>query len=76
MRKQRLAQWLDVAGVAGAMLLAVLVNVFAARHYKRWDFTTHGLYTLSQATTKASIRMVRLEPMTLKLASLARSVVD
>src|SRR5262249_8603315 len=32
------------------MVLAVLVNVYAARHYRRWDLTTHGLYTLSPAT--------------------------
>jgi hypothetical protein len=35
------------AGVIAAMVLAMLVNVFAARHYKRWDWTRGGLYTLS-----------------------------
>jgi hypothetical protein len=50
MRRTRLARWFDAAGVVAAMLLAVMVNVFAARHYRRWDFTTHGLYTLSPAT--------------------------
>jgi hypothetical protein len=37
-------------GLVAAMVLAVLVNVFAARHYERWDFTKGGLYTLSPAT--------------------------
>ena len=38
------------AGIVAAMLLAVLVNVYVARHYKRWDWTKGGLYTLSDAT--------------------------
>jgi hypothetical protein len=33
-----------------AMVLGTLVNVLAARHYKRWDVTRGGLYTLSEAT--------------------------
>lgn len=37
-------------GVVAAMVLAVLVNVLVARHYRRWDLTTGGLYTLSAAT--------------------------
>jgi hypothetical protein len=32
------------------MVLATLVNVLVARHYKRWDVTRGGLYTLSEAT--------------------------
>ena len=39
-------------GLVAAMLLAVLINVLAARHYKRFDFTRGGLYTLSAATTE------------------------
>jgi hypothetical protein len=39
-------------GLVAAMVLALLVNIVAARHYKRWDFTTGGLYTLSRATTE------------------------
>lgn len=38
------------AGIVAAIVLAMLVNVFVARHYRRWDFTTGGLYTLSDAT--------------------------
>jgi hypothetical protein len=33
-----------------AMVLATLVNVLSARHYRRWDVTRGGLYTLSEAT--------------------------
>lgn len=39
-------------GVVAAMVLALLVNVFASRHYWRWDWTRGGLYTLSDATTQ------------------------
>jgi len=41
-----------LVGLVAAMVLAVLVNVFAARHYERWDFTKGGLYTLSPATVQ------------------------
>ncbi|AUX30967.1 MULTISPECIES: GldG family protein [Sorangium] len=37
-------------GIIAAMVLAVLVNLLVARHYKRWDWTQGGLYTLSDAT--------------------------
>ncbi len=39
-------------GVAAAVVIAVLVNVLAARHYWRWDWTSQGLYTLSAVTKK------------------------
>jgi len=32
------------------VVVAVLINVLAARHAGRWDFTRGGLYTLSPAT--------------------------
>ncbi len=41
-----------IVGLVAAMVLAMLVNVVAARHYKRWDFTHGGLYTLSRATVE------------------------
>jgi hypothetical protein len=44
------AQVVSLAGVAAAMVLAVVVNVLAARHYKRWDWTREKRYTLSAAT--------------------------
>lgn len=40
------------AGIIAAMVLAVLVNVLVARHYRRWDWTRGGLYTLSDATAQ------------------------
>lgn len=39
-------------GLVAAMVLAVLVNVLAARHYRRFDFTEGGLFTLSKATAE------------------------
>jgi hypothetical protein len=48
-------------GVAAAVVLLVLVNVLAARHYKRWDFTTGGLYTLTEPT-KETLRSLE-EPI-------------
>jgi len=50
MKAARLGQVVQAGGVAAAMLAAVLFNVLVARHYRRWDLTTHGLYTLSPAT--------------------------
>jgi hypothetical protein len=47
MKLGRALPWLGV--VAGALLL-VNVNVLGARWYKRWDFTTDKLYSLSQPT--------------------------
>jgi hypothetical protein len=34
------------------VVLGVLVNILVARHYKRWDWTRAGLFTLSEATTE------------------------
>ncbi len=49
-------------GIVAAMLAAVLLNVYVARHYKRWDVTQGGLYTLSDAT-KETLRTLE-EPVT------------
>jgi len=38
------------AGIVAAMVLGTLLNVLVARHYRRWDVTRGGLYTLSEAT--------------------------
>ena len=40
------------AGVLASIVGATLINIAVARHYRRWDLTTHKLYTLSEATTK------------------------
>jgi hypothetical protein len=41
---------MSLAGVVAAMVLCVIVNVLAARHFTRWDWTTSKRYTLSPAT--------------------------
>lgn len=41
---------LSAAGVVAAVLLGVSANVMVSRFYERWDVTSRGLYTLSQAT--------------------------
>ena len=43
-------QTISLVGVAAAMILAVVVNVVVARHYRRWDWTKSKRYTLSAAT--------------------------
>ncbi|MCA9620948.1 MAG: GldG family protein [Myxococcales bacterium] len=40
----------SATGVAAAIVIAVLANVLAARHYRRWDLTEEGLYSLSRVT--------------------------
>jgi ABC-type uncharacterized transport system len=44
------ARALPAVGVAAAVVIAVLVNVLAARHYTRADWTSAKLYTLTQPT--------------------------
>jgi ABC-type uncharacterized transport system len=54
--KRRLPRWatpaqlIPLAGLAAAVFIAVVVNVLAARHFRRWDWTRGKLYTLSPAT--------------------------
>jgi len=40
----------QLAGVVAAAVLAIVLNVLAARHYRRWDVTAAQRYTLSPAT--------------------------
>jgi len=35
------------------LLVVVLVNYISSRHYKRWDWTHHGLFTLSERSQQA-----------------------
>jgi len=44
------AKAMSAAGVVAALAVTILVNILAARHYERWDYTTSKLYTLSPAT--------------------------
>ncbi len=43
----------QAVGVGAAVIIAVLANVLASRHYRRWDWTREGLYTLSRTTEEA-----------------------
>ncbi len=43
-------QALQLAGVVAAFVLACLVNVLAARHFTRWDWTADRRFSLSPAT--------------------------
>lgn len=45
-----LERWLPLSGIAAIAVLALLVNVLAGRHFKRWDFTSEKRYALSPAT--------------------------
>ena len=46
----KLTQIAAAAGVVAAVVLAFCVNVLVSRHYTRWDLTTGGQFTLSDAT--------------------------
>jgi hypothetical protein len=41
---------LQLAGIVAAVVLAVVVNVLGARHFRRWDWTTDHRWSLSPAT--------------------------
>ncbi len=43
-------RWLSAGGVLAAGVIAVCLNVLVHRFYKRWDWTSAGIYTLSQPT--------------------------
>src|ERR1019366_8792724 len=44
------ARALQLAGLAAAIVLAGVVNVLAARHFTRWDWTAHKRWSISPAT--------------------------
>jgi len=44
------AQAIQLAGIVAAMVLAAVVNVLAARHFSRWDWTKDRRWSLGQAT--------------------------
>lgn len=43
-------QLIPLVGVTAAVFAAVVINVLAARHFRRWDWTRGRLYTLSEPT--------------------------
>ncbi|MCA9634300.1 MAG: GldG family protein [Myxococcales bacterium] len=47
---RRGARVFTAVGVLSAALIAVSLNLLVSRFYKRWDWTSAGLYTLSQPT--------------------------
>ncbi|MCA9639413.1 MAG: GldG family protein, partial [Myxococcales bacterium] len=47
---RRGARVFTAVGVLSAALIAVSLNLLVSRFYKRWDWTSSGLYTLSQPT--------------------------
>jgi hypothetical protein len=58
-------QVVSFVGVLAAGVLAVVLNVIVARHYRRWDWTQSKRYTLSPATL-ATLRELQ-EPVDLWL---------
>jgi hypothetical protein len=71
---------LSVVGILAFALLFVCANVLVSRFYQRWDFTSSGLYTLSEATDDVLARLEQpvdvlvllseAEPLTLRLRHL------
>ncbi len=51
-RAARALRLSSALGVAAAVVLAVLVNIVSARHFRRWDWTADRLYSLSPATVQ------------------------
>jgi hypothetical protein len=51
-RSDRLRQGLELGGIVGAVVLAVVVNVLSARHFKRWDWTSDRRWSVSAATAE------------------------
>ncbi|HEY1958008.1 MAG TPA: GldG family protein [Polyangiaceae bacterium] len=47
---KRSGEAISLVGIASAVVVAVLLNVLAARHYTRADWTSGKLYTLTQPT--------------------------
>jgi hypothetical protein len=48
-------QAISLLGIIAALVIVAIVNVIAARHYKRWDWTESKRYTLTEAT-KTTLR--------------------
>jgi hypothetical protein len=81
--KRQALRWLSVAGVFAGAVIAVSANVLASRFYARWDVTTGGLYTLSQATLETlhglsepidiAVFLSASDPMTLSVQQMLSS---
>ena len=72
----------SAVGIVAAGLLAVVANVAVARHYARWDLTTHRLYSLAPATVETlrglrqPVRFDVLLPSSDPLATTVRFLLD
>lgn len=81
-KASRATKIFTAAGVLLSILGAVLLNIAVARHYRRWDFTSDRLYTLSEATTKTlsaleeSIRIDVLLPSSDPVAASVRFLLN
>ena len=51
-RRLKRDEIVKLVGLVAAALVGVLVNVYSARHYSRWDVTKDRRYTLSEATKR------------------------
>ena len=56
--------------------VAVMVNYLAFRHYKKWDWTTEGLYTLSGRTEQVLHRLPRSVQIYVFLSSAEQSFAE
>lgn len=52
LRARALERLLPYAGIAGIAVLALVLNLLAARHFTRWDLTAQKRYALSPATVE------------------------
>jgi hypothetical protein len=46
------SQLLQLAGIVAAIVLAAVINVLAAHHFRRWDWTRDQRWSVSPATTE------------------------
>ena len=56
---------LELGGLIAAVFLAAIVNILAARHYTRWDWTRDKRWSLSPATAETLEEPVRFKPVPL-----------
>lgn len=48
----RVTRLVPFAGIVGIAVLALVINLFAGRHFSRWDFTHEKRFALSPATVE------------------------
>ncbi len=65
-------QALQLAGVVAAIVLATVVNVLAARHFTRWDWTRDRRWSLSAATLE-TLRELEQRPARVEMWAITGS---